>query len=188
MKEVRLKERIVTLFDTRDEAYNYENYVKYCKEEGSTPADENSDDYYNWVEFKKDFDLEVLLTNLTYSKMNEEPVIITGTLGMWNGMKSIYPMLVESENYEPNQGKGRFMNPAIVKAIYKCINGMDDFKIEHINGSIIVYGYHHDGTNTLRINKLSKKGKITALNAHKKGKTIDIKSYTFGAIRSTDIA
>ena len=182
-----MSKKIFTLLDTT-EILEYADYVNFCEDNEITPEPEDSNDFWNWVNEERSLDIDDFLTNLRYAKINEEPVLITGSLGLWNGRKEIYPMLIESSEYEQRKdGSWKYKNPAIMKAIQKCMNGMDDVKVEYANGEIVVHGYHHDGTNIFTIHKLSKKGKRTAFNANEKGKQIDPKPYMFGSFSEEDL-
>lgn len=182
-----MSKKSFTLLDTRC-GYKYEDYVEYCEVNEITPEPEGSDDYYDWVSYERNLYIDNFFTNLRYARFNEEPVIITGSLELWNGSKEIYPMLVESDGYEKrSDGEWKYNNPALMKAIKKCMNGMDDVLVEYINGEIVIHGYHHDGTNIFTINKLTPKGKVTAYNAIKNGKVIEPKSYMFGKFTEEDL-
>ena len=182
-----MSKKIFTLLDTT-ETLEYADYIDFCEANEITPEPEDSSDYWNWVNEERSRDIDDFLTNLRYAKINEEPVLITGSLGLWNGRKEIYPMLIESSEYEQRKdGSWKYKNPAIMKAIQKCMNGMDDVKVEYANGEIVVHGYHHDGTNIFTIHKLSTKGKRTVFNANKKGKQIDPKPYMFGSFSEEDL-
>ena len=181
-----MSKKIFTLVDT-NETFDYADYVDFCVDNDITPDAENSDDYWNWVSEERNRLVDDFFINVKYAKYNEEPVMITGSLGLWNGRKEIYPVLVESTDYEKVNDKWRYKNPAILNAIKKCINGMDDFKVEYANGEIVVHGYHHDGTNIFTINKLTAKGKRTICNAIEKGKAIDTKPYMFAKFTEADL-
>ena len=182
-----MSKKIFTLLDTT-ETFDYEEYVEFCEANEITPDPDYSDGYWNWVSNEKQRMVDDLLLNLQDAKINDEPVMITGSIELWNGRKEIYPMLVESDGYEKrSNGEWKYNNPALMKAIKKCMNGMDDVLVEYINGEIVIHGYHHDGTNILTINKLTPKGKVTAYNAIKNGKVIEPKPYMFGKFTEEDL-
>lgn len=176
-----------TLIDTTDLGLTYADYVDFCEANEITPEPEESNDYYNWLGEETNREIEDFFENLRYANCNETPVLITGTLGLWNGRKEIYPMMMESDDYQTKDGKGRYMKPAIYLAVQKCINGMDDFKVEVSEGEIIVHGYHHDGTNVLTINKMSTRGIEMAHNYIENGKRLEPKSYWIAKFRETDL-
>lgn len=90
----------------------------------------------------REMEIEDFFSNIKYSSIKDEKVVILGTLGLWNGTHDIIPVICDN----------------IEIAINKCINNMDDFKISQENGSICVEAYHHDGTNNFTIKLLNEKG------------------------------
>ena len=176
-----------TLIDTTDMGLEYKDYVEFCEINEITPEPENSNDYWDWIGEETNRYIEDFFENLRYVKY-DKPVIITGTLGLWNGRKEIYPMAMMSEDYyQTKDGKWRYKHPSIERAVRKCINGMDDFKVELSEGEIVVHGYHHDGTNILTIHSVSKKGEISLNNALEKGKQLEPKDYWYGKFTETDL-
>ena len=175
-----------TLIDTFDCGLEYADYVDFCEANEITPSDENSNDYYEWLGEERNRMVEDFFDNLKYCKV-DTPVLIEGTLGLWNGTRSIYPMLMESTDYNIYNGKGRWDNPSVYKAVSKCVSGMDDFKVEFADGQLIVHGYHHDGTNTFTISKLSKKGIVSATNANDNGRHLEPKGYWYGKFSEIDL-
>lgn len=80
------------------------------------------DDWDSWSEIQESLDCI------------NGPVIITGTLGLWHGIKEIIP--TECDN--------------IFNAINKCLNqDIDDIIIKYDNNKYILDCYHHDGINHL---------------------------------------
>lgn len=77
-------------------------------------------------------------SNLTYSKIGDCPVVITGSLGLWDGRKEIVPVTCDS----------------VSKAIYKCIDYDYQCIYEDENGDLFVEDYHHDGINVFKISLL----------------------------------
>jgi hypothetical protein len=170
-----MSKKQITLIDTYNSGLEYKDYVEYCELNEITPEPEGSNDYYEWEAEENQRYVEDFFENLRYVKF-DTPVIITGSLGLWNGRKEIYPLVVESTE-----------KPSLYNAVMKCINGMDDFKVELSEGEIVVHGYHHDGTNIFTISKLSKKGIDPVLRAVEDGKHLQIKNYWIGKITETDL-
>jgi hypothetical protein len=170
-----MSKKQITLIDTYNSGLEYSDYVEYCELNEITPEPEGSNDYYEWEAEENQRFVEDFFENLRYVKF-DTPVIITGSLGLWNGRKEIYPLVVESTD-----------KPSLYNAVQKCINGMDDFKVELSEGEIVVHGYHHDGTNIFTISKLSKKGIDPVLRAVEDGKHLQIKNYWIGKITETDL-
>jgi hypothetical protein len=184
-----MSKKTITLIDTyNNEGLTYADYVEECEMNEITPADEKSQEYYYWLSETVQSYTEDFFTNLRYMHDNETPVIVSGTLGLWDGVRQIYPVVFESTDYEQrSNGKWAYKNPALLNAIEKCISGMDDFKVELVEGEIIVHGYHHDGTNTFIINKISKKGMDPIMRAKEEGKHLTIKNYWVAKFRETDL-
>lgn len=153
-----MKEEKYTLIDTYCEGgYTYEDYKEWCEEMGEEPAEEDSIEYWNWIGDTLERDVDDFFANLSWA--TETPVLIMGSCGTWMGKREIVPVFFQSADYEKvYNGEWRYTNPALKRAIKKCINNVDAFKVEFDNGVINVYGYHHDGTNCFEIRPLSKKG------------------------------
>lgn len=170
-----MSKKQITLIDTTDSGLTYQDYVEFCEANEITPSTEDSNEYYEWESEETQQFAEDFFCNLKYVKF-DTPVIITGSLGLWNGRKEIYPMLVESSE-----------NPSLYNAVMKCINGMDEFKVELSEGEIVVHGYHHDGTNIFTISKVSKKGIDQVRKIVEQGKHLQVKNYWIGKITETDL-
>ena len=135
----------IVLCDTF-EIPSYSEYVDYCLEcLNEEPQDENSDDYWNWVRETQQQDFDDLLSNLTYSDESNVPVVITGSLGLWNGRPTIRPVVCDN----------------LHDAILKCLGSCDDIKVTLDNGVVNVIAYHHDGRNCFTVHKLSKRAGTT---------------------------
>lgn len=150
-----------TLIDT---SYipTYEEYVEDCSSRGVEPQGENSSDYWNFVAEYHVYDWDDLKSNLKHSKEANAPVLITGKLGLWDGIHTIYPMKWNS----------------LIGAIQRCANSADNIKVEADCGVIHVYAYHHDGINKFDIYKLSKKGlKVTGNWYNGTSETEEVKKY-----------
>lgn len=86
-------------------------------------------------------DWENFCIDLEHCENNVECVIV-GTLGLWNGRKTIIPTKCKT----------------IDSAISKCVGGSDYVTIRQINGHIELECSHHDSTNTFHIYLLNDKG------------------------------
>lgn len=146
-----------TICDTM-ETPDYSSYLEYCEANEFEPQGENSNDYWDFVSDCRTMEIEDMRDNMKYSKQCNEPVLITGSLGLWNGSPSIYPTRCET----------------LYEAIQRCFGSCDDLKVEYENGVVYVKAYHHDGTNCFEIHKLSKKG-------------IDATDSWFGATKDTEV-
>lgn len=86
---------------------------------------------------------EDFMEGLRYSSIAQRPCVITGRLGLWNGYTEIAPTVCKT----------------MVDAIYKCVNKCDECCILQHASTIIVMGFHHDGTNRFEIHVLNDKGR-----------------------------
>ena len=129
------------LIDTNDKP-SYEDYLDFCAANSFEPKGEDSEDYWDYVHETQSMWYNDEMDNIKFSKENDTPVIVIGTLGLWDGRHDIYPVLCDS----------------LHDAIEKCVGRCDNVRVEFNNGIIEVDGYHHDGTNSFSIMKLSAEG------------------------------
>ena len=189
----------VTLIDTyNNDGLEYKDYLEFCEDNDIEPADEDSMDYYDWLNDTTNMYIDDFFTNLVWSKI-DYPVMITGDLGLWNGRPSIVPVRVDSSNYATHYTnfkgecvayhKAHYEEPSIWKAIKKCVSGrsIDDFKVRYNDGVIEVDAMHHDGTNTFYIHKLSKKGLERAESFENRYEDYEPKDYWFSRIKYDEI-
>jgi len=134
------------------DSYKYENYVEWCNDNEMEPKPEGSDDYWDWVYDQINFDYDCFFENLHYAKAEKGFYMITYNLGLWNGnrigyIEKVFTSLTEAIKYALN-------------------SSMDyqDYKVSFENGKVLVYGYHHDGTNIMTISQLSKHGQRNLLD------------------------
>lgn len=94
-------------------------------------------DYWN-----DDFDIKQ--GNVCYSPLADQEVVITGTLGLWDGRHKINPVKVAN----------------IIEAVNKCVDqDIEELEIyEDGYGNFILDAYHHDGCNHFVIKKYTDKG------------------------------
>ena len=139
-----MKQKTMVLYnniDTRD----FENYREYlfetfAEEEGWVSIDEipdcvvqheiDKEQRREWDDFISDMDY-------VFSK---DAYLLTGTCGRWNG---------------PAEG-GKFIRNT--DDLIKCIQHLDYIKVIDENGHLKIYGYHHDGSDSYELKKLTKKG------------------------------
>lgn len=79
--------------------------------------------------------------SLRYSSIAQRACVITGRLGLCS--PEIVPTVCET----------------LVDAIYKCVNKCDECRISQHASTIIVEGFHRDGTNRFEIHVLNEKGR-----------------------------
>ena len=129
------------LLDTT-ERLSYSDYVEFCKMVDLPVCSEDSNDYFNYLDDSRADENEAFLDNCEEEKQCNVPVVITGSLGLWNGNPEIIPVRRET----------------VVDAIHRCLWKCDDIRVEYGNGIIYLSGYHHDGTNSFMIRPLTEKG------------------------------
>ena len=135
-----------TILTTYDDGFTYEDYVEYCEEMGYEPAEEDSEEYYEWVQEEVDCNYESDIDNIKCCKQYNVPVVINGVLGLWDGEHTIVPVEMNS----------------VYDAIEKCIGRYGEYvKAEYEDGVIYVAVSHHDGTNHFEIT--AKEGKLPYL-------------------------
>lgn len=82
--------------------------------------------------------------DIPFSNLADQEVVITGTLGLWDGRHKIKPVKVAN----------------IIEAVNKCCN--QDIEVvdmyEDSYGNFILDAYHHDGCNHFVIKKYTDKG------------------------------
>lgn len=83
------------------------------------------------------------MESLRYSSIAKRACVITGRLGLWNGSPEIAPTVCGT----------------MEEAIYKCVNKCYECRISQHASTIIVEGFHHDGTNRFEIHVLNEKGR-----------------------------
>lgn len=107
--------------------YDTEEFENYCREV-------NGDYFYD--DFGKD-------GNWAFSSLKNARVVVSGSLGLWDGAHTIEPK--EFDN--------------LYEAIQQCIGKSDYVKIEENRyGGFNIYASHHDGTNHFIIRRITDKG------------------------------
>ena len=141
-----MKKQIVkdcVLYDST-EIWDYDDYKEFCEEMGYPVHPYDSPGYWDAVRRQQDNDWEDFQANMGCSGLNNQPCMITGTLGLWNGRPDIIPVKCDS----------------IMEAIEKCLNNSYSYECDIVlnDGHLDVNIHHHDGTNCFEIWLLSKKG------------------------------
>ena len=106
-------------------------------------------DIYNYLYEQSSIEWSDFLDNLKYSGICQNDFIIVGSLGLWDGRRSIDPLKIDN----------------LIEAIERCCNG-DYITIKKVNGHIGVTSIHHDGTNSFDIFMLNDKGVNAKENAN----------------------
>ena len=160
-KKVNYNKGTFTILTTDTDGFRYEDYLEFCEDNDITPGDEDSDEFYDWCREETDWNFEADLANIKGCKQYNIPVLVTGTLGLWNGHPDIDPVVFPSVYDALQEMMGRSIN---------------DIEAKFVDGRIEVNAYHHDGCNSFTIEALSSKGIKKAGSFY--GKTyIDAKPY-----------
>lgn len=144
----------VTYYDN----YNYDlDLYKEAYQECNDLTDEemaevSDNEIYEFLNDQLSMEWDDFCENLKYSKNNDAPCVIIGTLGLWHGRKDIVTVACDD----------------LQTAINKCINNMDYVSIKQNCGHLEVSAVHHDGTNTFEIYLLNDRG-INAKNRIESG-------------------
>ena len=177
------------IYDSQMEL-SYEEYVDYCETNEIEPHEDCSSEYYSWVSSMRQEYGEDLMQNIAWSKI-DYPLLITGTLGLWDGRHEIYSVPVKSSGYGKMYSTGYrgYDVPSIKEAIEKCIRNSDilDYEVRYENGVIIVIAKHHDGVNRFEIHKLSQKGVRGMQAAENRGEYCYPKDWWFAKIKLDEI-
>ena len=147
MKKTNYNKGTFTILTTFDEGFEYADYVDCCECKGINPKGADSPEFFEWCKKEAWDNYEADLDNIKYCKEYKVPVIITGTLGLWDGRHDITAVIC----------------PSVYDAIMKiCSGDIHDVEAKFIDGRIEVNAYHHDGCNCFTINALSAQGKKKA--------------------------
>ena len=132
-----------TLIDTLNfNGYTYDDYQDWCVEENIEAGDDNSMEYYEWLDDQTRQDYEDFIENIKYSKVCNTPCVVTGTIGRWNGDFEIIPKLFQN----------------LHDAIKTCGENCNDIIVESENGVVYARCYHHDGHHSFEIRPLNDDG------------------------------
>lgn len=117
--------------DVDPDDFTYSEYLDWCEANGQKPADESSDEFQFWrYETAGDMFSEDI-SNLLASGYLQGPVVITGTVGRWNGRFDIPPEICST----------------FKEAYRKCSSEMLDVDVDYDTRCIHIAGHHHDATN-----------------------------------------
>ena len=119
------------LLSSRDE-FEYSDYEEWCDVNGRTPQGEDSEDFAGWCREEAAVSYSEDLSNLKASNHLQGPVIVTGTIGRWNGAFDIVPQIFSG-----------------FSEAWDAILGHDtlDVDVTYDTQCIHVTGRHHDASN-----------------------------------------
>lgn len=115
--------------------FDYDDYVSWCRENGVAPAAEDSA-FLDWCAEEARINYAEDLTLLKGSRFLQGAVVVTGTIGRWNGSFDIVPEVVEDFD-----------------SAWRKMTGGDilDVVAEYDTRSIHVAASHHDAVNHYRV-------------------------------------
>lgn len=139
-----MEKKEYVLATTSTDGFTYEEYKFFCEDHEIEPGEENSGEFYEWCTEEACINWKDDLENIKHCKEYNVPVVITGTLGLWDGRHKISPVRVDS----------------VYQAVQLCMDGrsIEDVDVKWVDGVIMVYAHHHDGTNIFEVSALNKKG------------------------------
>ena len=146
-KKINYNKGSYTILTTSADGFEYEDYLEFCEANGIEPYDEDSDHFFEWCQEESNFNFEADMDNIHSCKQYNVPVLVTGSLGLWDGRHEITAKVF----------------PTVYDAIQAML-GRDirDIEAKFEDGAINVWAYHHDGCNSFTINALSAKGQRKA--------------------------
>ena len=132
----------VTLCDT---TYipEYDEYKENCEANNIEPKNENSNKKKDYVSERRSIEYDSFVLNMENSAKAQQPCLLTGSCGLWNGRREIMPY--------------KFSN--VLSAIIKAYGSCDDIIVSQEDGVIKVESFHHDGCNRFEIRPLTENGK-----------------------------
>ena len=137
--------------------YSYQDYINWCEEQEKEPAEEGSQQYWNWIGQMVQNDVDDFFDNLKYSDCAKQSCVISGTLGLWHGRPGIEPVMTDN----------------LEKAIRRCWDGCQDITVTLRDGVVHVEAMHHDGTNHFAIRPLTQRGEDRIRN----GESISVSNH-----------
>ena len=134
----------VTLCDT---TYipDYEEYKENCEANDFDPQAEGSNDFWDYVSERRSIEYDDFVLNMQNSAQAQQPCLLTGSCGLWDGIREIMPY--------------KFTNA--LSAVIKAYGSCDDLIVSQEDGVIKVESFHHDGCNRFEIRPLTEHGKTT---------------------------
>jgi flavodoxin len=140
-------------FSLRSEKEYRKEYEQFLSENELT---EESNHFEGWYNVEQEQECEDFFFNLENSTWNNKLCVIYGELGLWNGQKKMIPVISKS----------------IYDAVWQCVGGYENYKVQQVNGHLFVTVYHHDGINRYIIELLNERGVL----AYLEGKNVNFES------------
>jgi len=115
--------------------FEYSDYVEHCEGNGRTPQGEDSDDFHRWCADMARMYYEDDVLQLKNLPVLQRPIVVTGTVGRWNGRFDIAPRLFSS----------------FEEAFDEAVTGATDVDVDYCTQHVSVNGHHHDATNHFQL-------------------------------------
>ena len=148
-EKVVLKKGETTYLFQSDREVTMEEIKDNCEANEVEVPEEDSTEYWEWVNTFRDWDWRDFEENLRFSKRLPGQVVITGELGLWNGRHEIIPVLADMAE-DPVKFFGRFTR--------NC-GGDCELEVGYDEDGLFVTVRHHDGTNRFRVLEVTDAGK-----------------------------
>lgn len=116
-------------------------YIAYKKDDDEDFNDEevNDEDIYDYMQNMKDIEWEDCSSEFLKPYFDNNMVLFTGSLGLWNGRRSVHKVLKSYDDFT------------------SIISDYDDVKLYSENGKTYINLLHHDGTNSFEIKLVNEK-------------------------------
>ena len=114
----------------------------HCESNGIPVPEEGSSEYWELVGSFRDWDCDDFKNDMCYN-LNLGKCLVTGYAGLWDGRHAGGTII------EVNKGGD----------LFQLVRNCDDLKVViDPDDGLVVYGYHHDGTNRYVVRQLNKRG------------------------------
>lgn len=126
------KDELPCILDSHSE-FEYADYVQFCEDNDLTPAPEDSQRYWDWLEEERQDSYECDRNNIKYSSvLANSKFVVVGQLGLWWGNPTIMPEIFDDFD-------------SVIERVAE-----DRLKVTYDMDCFYLESSHHDGTNTFR--------------------------------------
>lgn len=138
-----------------DREVSMDEIREHCECNDMPVPEEDSHEYWSIVNNIREWDTEDFLCNAAGYKLNLGPCLIHGYAGLWYG----------------HADGGKFVEINGPRDLVSLMDNCDEVKVViDPDDGLVVYGYHHDGTNRYIVTQLTKRG-IAYVDNHGKYNT-----------------
>ena len=148
-EKVELKKGETTYLFQSDREVTMEEIKDNCEANEVEVPEEDSPEYWGWVNTFRDWDWQDFKENLQCSKRLPGQVVITGELGLWTGRHEIIPVLADMAE-DPVGFFGR---------VTRNCGADGEIAVGYDEDGLFVTVSHHDGTNRFRVLEVTDDGK-----------------------------